>query len=67
MYRNLVTSLCSSGVTTTDDVMLYSFGCLFLDFVEGCSLNTDGKTNKKSAIGDIMDGIIRRKVLVVVF
>ncbi len=63
---NLVTSLSSDGDTKTDDVLLFSFGCLFLDFVKGCSLGTNCDRINRTVYGKMLNDILRRKVMTVV-
>ena len=60
-YMNLVTSLSSDGDTKTDDVLLFSFGCLFLDFVKGCSLGTNCDRINRTVYGKMLNDILRRK------
>lgn len=63
---NLVASLSSDGDTKTDDVLLFSFGCLFLDFVKGYSHGTNCERINRTVYGKMLNDILRRKVIVVV-
>ena len=62
---NLVTSLSSDGDTKTDDVLLFSFGCLFLDFVKGCSLGTNCDRINRTVYGKMLNDILSIWLLVV--
>lgn len=67
-YTDVVADLCSRAINvSTCDVLLYSFGCRFKEFIDGYTLKLTEATKQTtlSKISKRFHEIVRKKVYVV--